>query len=91
MGNWGRCRFVEKEEKEKSDEIFKGGGGEFGRGIFPRGFCNFLPGGFEIEMDLHRWRQLQKHKISNIFSFTSSRTGCPSLVRVLAASYTNAD
>lgn len=25
---------------------------EFGKGIFPEGFCDFLPGGFEIEMDL---------------------------------------
>lgn len=52
MGNWGRCRFVEKEKKKKRDENFKAAEWEFGKVIFLGGFCDFLPGGFEIEMDL---------------------------------------
>lgn len=92
MGNWGRCRFVEKEKKETRDENFKGGGGSLEEEYFREGFVIFSRVVSKSKWrTFHCWQQLEKHKISNTFSFTSSRSGCPSLVRIPTTSHTSAD
>lgn len=68
MGNWGRCRFVEKEKKETRDENFKGGGGSLEEEYFMEGFVIFSRVVSKSKWrTFHCWQQLEKHKISNTF------------------------
>lgn len=90
MGNWGRCRFVEKEKKKKRDENFKAAEWSLEKEYSGEGFVIFSRVVSKSKWTFHRWRHLQKHKISNIFSSASSRPGGPFPVRILAANHTDA-